>query len=233
MSSLTNPEPLLKGKIDITDNLGFVMDVINSCNPNVIVVNLDEFNARINGQFVIQGVELLPPPEAIMAEQEGDEQSYDMIYDMWFNDPALQLFVSGILVTLYRSKNMLMYFPDLDPSESITIPKLLGIFWQKFGIGIGVFGKSMCSYNWLYAPIWLKMMYTNRVICADEFLYKFPDDAILDSNTFAYLITDISPVGGADPMEYILEHRRKLKGNPNVKIPLFSIVPPVPRLAPN
>jgi hypothetical protein len=113
---------ILIGRIDITDNLDFVKEVLMNPDPNTILINLDEFNNSLNGPYTIQGVELLPPPEAVIAEQESDMEAYDFIYDAWYNQPELNLFVTGLIASLYQGKNILMYYPDLNPAESITIP---------------------------------------------------------------------------------------------------------------
>ena len=223
MSNVMNPEMILRGSIDITDNLGFVMEVASAGDPGTVIVNMDEFNERIQGPYVVHGVELLPPQEAIIAEMEGDQQAYDFIYESYYNTPALQLFMAGIVTTLYRGRSILMYFPDLNPAESITIPKLLEMFWKKFGIGIGVIGQRNCSYNWLNSPMWLILMYRHNTISVDEFLLKFPDDAKLRGEEMEKVIMDLCVFHVSNPYAYVLEHQKRLKNNPLVTIPLFKI----------
>jgi hypothetical protein len=82
-----------------------------------------------------------------MAEQDGDQFAYDAIMDDYYNIKDIQLFVTGIINMLYRGVNVLIYYPDLDPKESITVPKLINLYWNKFGLGIGVLGVSDCYYN--------------------------------------------------------------------------------------
>ena len=118
---------------------------------------------------------------------------------------------------------MLLYFPDLNPEESITIPKLLGMFWKKFGIGIGIVGQSNPTYNWLNVPMWLGMMYRQNTIGVDEFLIKFPDDATVHPEEMNKAIMDLGVFGVRDPRRYVLQHQKKIKRNPNTIIPFYKL----------
>lgn len=210
---------ILIGRIEITDNIGYVKEVLSNPDPSTILINLDEFNNEISGQFTIQGVELLPPPEAVIAEQESDMEAYDFIYDAWYNQPELKLFVTGLIASLYQGRNILMYFPDLNPAESITIPKLLGMFWNKYGIGIGTLGLNNCTYSLNYTPLWLAMMYQCGVIGYVEFLIVFPDDARIQDQEMMRLLTDIRPIGNniQESVGEILRYQKRLKENPLVR----------------
>ena len=207
---------ILIGRIEITDNLGFVKEVLTNPEPGTILINLDEFNNEISGQFTIQGVELLPPPEAVIAEQESDMEAYDFIYNAWFEQPELKLFVAGLIASLYQGRNILMYFPDLNPAESITIPKLLNIFWNKYGIGIGTLGLNNCTYRLNCTPLWLNMMYQCGIIGYIEFLVVFPDDAHIQDPEMMRLLNDIRPIGNntKECIAEILRYQKRLKKNP-------------------
>ena len=210
---------ILIGRIEITDNFGFVMEVLSNPDPNTLLINLDEYNNQISGEYVIQGMELLPPPEAIIAEQESDMQAYDYIYDAWYNQPELKLFVAGIIASLYKGKNILLYYPDLNPAESITVPKLMGIFWNKFGIGIGTLGANNCTYRLNCTPLWLSMMYQSNIIGYTEFLIVFPDDAHIQTPEMMRLLYEIRPIGKdlQDCCNQIIRLQRRLKRNPLTK----------------
>jgi hypothetical protein len=215
---------ILIGRIDITDNLDFVKEVLMNPDPNTILINLDEFNNSLNGPYTIQGVELLPPPEAVIAEQESDMEAYDFIYDAWYNQPELNLFVTGLIASLYQGKNILMYYPDLNPAESITIPKMLAIFWNKYGIGIGTLGVNNGTYRLNCTPLWLAMMYQCGVIGYVEFLVVFPDDAHIQGPEMNRLLLDIRPIGKniQECVNDILRLQKRLKKNPLVKTVFYD-----------
>jgi hypothetical protein len=102
---------VLTGRIDITDNPIIIRELLNSLADSTVIINLDEDN-KLEGNIVIQGTMLLPPPEAIIAEQDGDEYSYDTILNEYYNIPDMQMFVTGIINMLYRGNNILFYYPD-------------------------------------------------------------------------------------------------------------------------
>jgi hypothetical protein len=209
---------VLTGRIDITDNPIIIRELLNSLADSTVIINLDEDN-KLEGNIVIQGTMLLPPPEAIIAEQDGDEYSYDTILNEYYNIPDMQLFVTGIINMLYRGNNILFYYPDLNPTESITIPKLLNLFWNKFGLGIGIIGIRECSYNYANIPMWLNMLYSVDAISAYEYLSKYPNDAKILDSFMSKLIGDIRPIdeGSENKINTIYRLRKMLHEKPTVR----------------
>jgi hypothetical protein len=209
---------ILTGRIDITDNIILIRELLNSLADSTVIINLDEDN-KLEGNIVIQGTMLLPPPEAIIAEQDGDEYSYDTILNEYYNIPDIQMFVTGIINMLYRGNNILFYYPDLNPTESITIPKLLNLFWNKFGLGIGIIGIRECSYNYANIPMWLNMLYSVDAISAYEYLSKYPNDAKILDSFMSKLIGDIRPIdeGSENKINTIYRLRKMLHEKPTVR----------------
>jgi hypothetical protein len=209
---------VLTGRIDITDNIILIRELLNSLADSTVIINLDEDN-KLEGNIVIQGTMLLPPPEAIIAEQDGDEYSYDTILNEYYNIPDMQMFVTGIINMLYRGNNILFYYPDLNPTESITIPKLLNLFWNKFGLGIGIIGIRECSYNYANIPMWLNMLYSVDAISAYEYLSKYPNDAKILDSFMSKLIGDIRPIdeGSENKINTIYRLRKMLHEKPTVR----------------
>ena len=209
---------ILTGRIDITDNIILIRELLNSLADSTVIINLDEDN-KLEGNIVIQGTMLLPPPEAIIAEQDGDEYSYDTILNEYYNIPDMQMFVTGIINMLYRGNNILFYYPDLNPTESITIPKLLNLFWNKFGLGIGIIGIRECSYNCANTPMWLNMLYSVDAISAYEYLSKYPNDAKILDSFMSKLIADIRPIdeGPENKINTIYRLRKMLHEKPTVR----------------
>lgn len=226
MSNLSNPKIILKGRIDITDNLEFVLDIIKEKYPNMMIINLDEYNNQIQGENVIQGAELLPPPGAVIAEAEGDMYTYDIIYESWYAEPNMQLYITAIISYLYTGKNLILYYPELSNNESITMPKLFDMFWKHYGIKFGIVSNNMQPQNPYYdfrsTPTWLNMMYCHRVIGVNEFLIQYPDDAKIQASEMMLLIEDIRPIE-SDPVKAILEYQHKLKMKPDLKRVIFKI----------
>lgn len=209
---------LLKGRIDITDNIILIRDILNSLADSTIIINLDEDN-KLVGDIVIQGTMLLPPPEAIIAEQDGDEFTYDSVMNDYYNIPDLQLFVTGIINSLYQGINILLYYPDLNPAESITVPKLLDLFWNKFGIGIGIIGVREGFYNYKNTPMWLNMLYNVDAINGYQFLTLYPTNAIILDGFMSKLINEIRPIdeGSKGKINTIYRLRERLHEKPTTR----------------
>ena len=202
--NIENPKMILQGTIYITDNINLIMDIIDMKDPNTVVINLDEYNESIKGEYVIQGAELLPPPGAVIAEQDGDVEAYDFIYESWYNESPIQLFITGIIATLYKGKNIIIYYPELNNPESISAKKMMSMFWNRFGIGIGIVNISRVVFDYLKTPLWLNMMYSHRVIGAYEFLFIYPEDAKIQEPEMRLLCEDIRPTE-ADPIRVFFD----------------------------
>lgn len=214
----------LLGRVDITDNLQFVYETIQSGNPNVVVINLDEDNQQLmHSQNVLGGTELLPPPEALMAEIDGDEQMYDYIYSMHFGDPFIAQYVTALIAALKVGKSLLMYYPTLDPSETKTVPKLIDQFWKNFGIGIGLLGHNDGVYDYNKLPLWLRLLYLGRMIGYKEFLFDYPQGNAIDGPVMELLLQDIRPFTTTfqlqEQINFVLSYWKHLQMNPNTKIP--------------
>lgn len=214
----------LIGRIDITDNLQFVYETIQSGNPNVIVINLDEDNQQLmHSQNVLGGTELLPTVDCLRAEVDGDEQLYDYLYSMHFGDPFVVQYVTALIAALHQGKSILMYYPTLDPSEIKTVPKLIDQFWKNFGIGIGLLGINDGIYDISKTPLWLRLMYMARIIGYKEFLIEYPQNNPLDESIMSLLLEDIRPFTTTyqlqEQINFILSYWKHLQMNPNTKIP--------------
>lgn len=215
---------ILKGVINITDNLNLVKDLIEQNDPGNLIINLDEDN-KITGNNVLFGSILLPPPGAIMAELDGDIQAYDIVLSDYYGSSDVQMFITGIIFTLYMGRNIIIYSPDVFSQESISISKILDIFWNKFGIGIGIIGKSQCVYMPTFIPMWMNMMYDMSCIDARTFLIDYPEDASLQPVELDHLIADLQPIEQElkEKVKYIEEFRLKLKKKPDLKEVFYKV----------
>ncbi len=214
------------GRIDITDNLPFVLEVLQNPNPNVVVINLDEDNQQLkSSQNVLGGTELLPPPEALMAEIDGDEQMYDYIYSLHFTDPFVIQYVTALIAALYQGKSLLMYYPTLDPSETKTVPKLVDQFWNNFGIGIGIVNHNDGVYDYNKLPLWLRMLYLSRIIDVRTFLSQYPLGCSVESPIMDLLLSDLKPYADdlQNQINYVMQYWAHLKNNPQLKIPFHKV----------
>ena len=115
----------------------------------------------------------------------------------------------------------MLYYPNLDPSESKTVPKLIDMFWRRYGIGIGILGLSNGVYDMTCIPIWLKMMYGQKLIGPIEFLAKYPLDARIEDQVMMSLLEDIRPHCNnlESSKQYIISIWKHIKEKPNLKIP--------------
>lgn len=215
---------ILKGDIEITDNIDFVREIMYSNIPNTKIISLDENGTLpLDHPNVLGGVCLLPPMDALIAEADGDEQSFDIIYFNHFSEPFVEQFVVALITFLFKGGHLILYYPELN---SVIGTKLLQMFWNKYGINIGRVGFSNCSYDKSCTPIWLGYMYSIDILSSYELLYLYPNDALIPQQIMDKLLLDISPYRKdfQDKVDYILALRSKLKEQPYLKIPIHFIM---------
>lgn len=218
---------ILSGNIYITTNLNTVLEAYNMNTSRII--DLDESNnLGLDPRYRIPGTILLPPPEAIVAEIDGDEQKYDYIYSLYLSSDAVQEYMASIIAYLYRGGKLLLYFPDSDYNN--TLKKLIYFIFNIYGIHIGLVGdngtEGSCFFDAdkEFFQIDLMFIYTN-IIGWKEYLYLYPVNLIIPTNILNILLNQINPYGETyeEKLNVIQRIRIGLKNNKNMICPIESI----------
>lgn len=213
--------PILKGTMYITDNINIVMNVPDS---SVRVIALDEGEfLNPNDPNVIVGSCLLPPPEALIAEVDGDEDLYNLHYITHLNTPYNQQFVSALIGALYKGTSLLLFIPQI--KDNFTVVKLREMFWGFFGIKIGIAGMDECAYDPKCIPIWLNMIFLADIISPNEYLIMYPDNAKLDNSCVFKIIAILQLYGSCQKDRYdaVERYRQRLKKNNKTQPAIFDI----------
>ena len=218
--------PILKGTVFITDKPEVVYNT--PLNQNIRVINMDEDGILMEHPSILVGTCLLPPVQAKIAEADGNEMLYDTIYNNHILEPHQQEFISALLSYLYKGGNLLFFLPELGYTN--TLDKFIQIMFNRYGIHIGKIGaqnpvESQCFYDEKCIPIWLNMIYSVRVISGLEYLYQYPEDAVINTNVMDDLIRELSPYGETigDKIYYINRLHRLVHINPRVKPAIISL----------
>ena len=86
---------ILKGTIYITDKEEIIYTT--PLNSNTKIISLDEDGILMENDAILVGTCLLPPIEAKIAEADGNEQLYDVIYSNHLLEPYQQQFIAAML----------------------------------------------------------------------------------------------------------------------------------------
>lgn len=217
-------EQVLKGTINITNNIGLAREFVFSNTPNIKVLCLDEDGGALplDHPNVLGASCLLPPMEALIAEADGDEPLFDTIYFEHFNDPFIFQFTTALLIALYNGINLVIYYPELDTN---IVPKLRQHFYQRYGVWIGIVGTpDICRYDDSCIPMWLWLIYSQNGISPIEFLLQYPIKAKIQENIMDKLMMDLQPYGSLkEKQDYILSLWNNLKSKPKTRIALHSL----------
>lgn len=218
---------MLKGTVYIT---GDEKVIYNVDLRNTRVINLDEdgiLDSKMQG--VIGGTCLLPPMEAKIAEADNNEFAYDSIYSSHLLDPFQQQFISALLSYLYKGGNLIFFLPELGYNH--TKEKLVYHLYKIYGIHPGIIGNPNPQIANFYidmrcVPIWLNMIYSVKVISGKEFLYMYPEDAVINNNSVLMdLINELNPYGNTiqDKINYINHLHKVIHKNPDVIVPIHGV----------
>ena len=227
-------EVILKGTINITSDIDVVYNF--PLDGNNKIINLDEDGLLLeDDNNIIGGSCLLPPILAKIAESDGDEYNYEMLYKEHLLSTYQQQFIAALIAALYRGKNLLLFMPEL--GYTFTRDRLCLYLFQLYGIQMGIlefhekagiYPKVLCWYDTSSTPIWLNLIYEARVIGPYEYLINYPIDANLRSNPkiMNMLINDIRPYAKTmeEKMVIIIDLHKKLHKNPNIRIPIKTMI---------
>lgn len=219
---------LLRGNIYITSNIHVIE---NTDLSKTKIINMDE-DGIIEGSSrdMIGGTCLLPPIEAKIAEVDGDEQKYDVLYADYLLQPYQQQFISAIIAFLYKGGNLILYLPDFDYTN--TTKKFVQLMYQLYGIHPGIIEcegapiLANCYYDEKCLPIWMNLIYTAGVITPEEYLIRYPLDAKLNNEqVICKLLYDLKPMGDTyvERVNTIERFRKNLHKNPKMEIPIRRI----------
>lgn len=212
--------------ISITDNYNFVADVLTqNPYPNTIVkvVDMEDSPQTLPKEHpnVIGGGVLLPPIDALVAEQDGDESKYDRIYLNYFQEEYVSLFMEALISALLLGTNIILYLPN--PEGFQTPRKFTQVIEYLYGIRVGVIGQrpSVCNLNDISSiKCWLCGAYHSSAITPREFLYLYPGDIDANPKIISKLIVDVNPMD-ENPLPYFNKLSRQLKEKPDLIVPLF------------
>lgn len=210
------------GQIHMTDSYEIVEDILKyNCYPdsNLKIIDAEtEPSLPLEHPNVIGGGILLPPIDALIAEQDGDETLYNMIYSKYFKEEAMIKFVQVIIAALMVKINILIYMPN--PDGLATPYKFRQIFSFINGIEIGIYGQSAPLYSTdpNMIKVWLNFAYDCSAITPREYLYfypGYPDSPLLINK----LIYDLQLMD-RNQVETINQLSVQLKECPNLIVPI-------------
>ena len=211
--------------ISMTDNIEFVYDILTQ-NPYpdamVKVIDLEDSPQTLPKEHpnVVGGRVLLPPIDALVAEQDGDENKYDRIYINYFHEDVVSRFMEALISTLLIGTSLILYLPN--PEGFQTPRKLTQVIEYLYGIRIGVIGVRPSEFNIndiSAVKCWLCGAYRSNALSPREFLYLYPGD-IDNPEIITKLIIDLNPME-ENPVPFFNRLSRLLKEKPNLIVPLF------------
>jgi hypothetical protein len=218
---------ILKGNILITSDKNIIFQTINTM-PDVKIISLTEDNdLNMNPGYFISGTVLLPPIDAVIAEIDGDEQKYDMIYYNHLSYPIVQEYMSTIIAFLYKGGKLLLYFPNEEYNN--TMIKLLNFIMAIYGIHIGILGdlnydNASCYFDanleWYQLDL---IYYYTGIIDWREYLYYYPIDVPINNQMVNLLMNQIKPYGDTyeQKLNVIKRLRVGIKEKPNLINPIM------------
>ena len=218
----------LIGNIYITSDKNILFETMNM-RPDVKIISLDENNELgIDPNRFVSGSILLPPVEAVIAEVDGNEQKYDMIYSAHiFSDPVKD-YMSSIIAFMYLGGELLLYYPDSDYNN--TLKKMLYFILSTYGIHIGIINdpnpdNRVCYLDNRYEGLCLDLIYYyTRIIDWREYLYQYPLNLPINDSIMNILMYQIQPFGDTyeEKLEVINRLRKIVKKNPKIIVPITS-----------
>jgi hypothetical protein len=218
---------ILKGSILLATNINQINQVLTRM-PDTKIISMSE-ERDIDPRYVLSGTILLPPIEAIIAEVDGNEQKYDMIYSRYLFSSNVKEYMASILAYLYKGGKLLLYFPVKEYNNSIN--KLLGALLTMYGIHVGIIGdpnkdNATCYYDSNLEAFQLDLIYFyTGIIDWREYLYYYPINIPISDQMMNILFNNIRPYGDTfnERLEVINRLRIGIKANPYLSVPIMQV----------
>lgn len=221
---------ILKGNILLTTNKNIIMETLHM-RPDVKIISLDEDNELgLDPRIVIPGTILLPPPEAIIAEVDGDEKKYNIIYNAHLLSEPVKEYISSILAFLYKGGKLLLYYPNSDYNN--TMKNMVFFILINYGIHIGIIDDpdpniSGCYFDANLENVQLDLIYYyTNIMDWREYLYNYPPMFPINDQILNILLNQINPYGKTfnEKLEVINRLRFGIKKNPNLINPIMGVI---------
>ena len=215
--------PILTGQFLVTDHKQELVNILATNAPDVRVIDLEEGETTfpLDHPMVFGGVQLLPPVDSIIAEQDGNPDAYLEFYLRRLSEPEQEEYMTALLCYLCNGGNIIVYIPDLKSNLALMFRQAMNI---KYGILAGEFPISQALYEYDFAPVWLWKMYSRGFMNADILLRLFPLGMQIPDFMMERLIIDLNPYGETydEKIRAIYSYKERIKENPKLIYPLFS-----------
>jgi hypothetical protein len=217
---------ILKGSIMLATNINQINQVLTRM-PDTKIISMSE-ERDIDPRYVLSGTILLPPIEAIIAEVDGNEQKYDMIYSRYLFSSNVKEYMASILAYLYKGGKLILYFPVKEYNNSIN--KLLGALLTMYGIHVGIIGdpnkdNATCYFDSNLEAFQLDLIYYyTGIIDWREYLYYYPINFPISDQMMNILFNNIRPYGDnfEQRLNVINRLRVGIKANPYLSVPIIQ-----------
>jgi hypothetical protein len=215
--------PILTGQFLITDNKQEITGILATNPPDIRVIDLEEGDTTfpLDHPLVFGGVQLLPPVDSIIAEQDGLPDLYIDYYLRRLSEPDQEEYMTAMLCYLCNGGILIVYVPDLRSNLAIMFRRVMDI---KYGIRIGIYGMEQTAYNYDLAPVWLWKMYTVGFFDPYILLKLYPANMQIPDFILDRLVIDLNPYGRTieEKFKAIYSYKEHVKENPRLISPLFS-----------
>lgn len=205
---------LLKGTVYLANDYNLISKVLLDPTNSTKILDLDEYSRLdYSNPNIVKSTCLLPPPDAIMAEIDGDGDRFIWMYKTYLESEVPTEFIITMLAVLHRGFHIILYAPEIS-EDSIWINQLLNDFLMRFGIKVGTSENNNYEYNILFDSKNAELLYLEGFIDPYEFLTVYTEPLL--PNVLQALYNDIKPLinPGDNVQAYFERMKIKLKVNP-------------------
>lgn len=211
---------MLTGTMYFTTDINIINNSLNA--TNVCILDLNEMGSILdpNHPKVIPATLLLPPPDALLAEIDGNLDLFQSIYlQHLFSDDVIE-FIAVILLYLLKSGHVILFISQI-PEDSVWLNTLLNYFKLNNGIQIGLSLEVPYFYDIRFNSTNSNILYLCNCINANEYLMYDDPNVLIPPETLSKLMYELQPLidPGVDPELYFM----KIKEYAKVNFPRFPV----------
>lgn len=199
------------GTIVFSTNLDYVLSMIGL--SNVCILDMNDMGSALDPCHpqITPATCLLPPPDALVAECDGDAELFTAIYEQYLISDLVVEFVSIVLAVLFRGGTVIMYMENL-PEDSIWFNMLLQHLFIHYGLKIGTSIDNPFYLDPRYISSNAELVYMINGMSGPDFLRIHADEVPLNPYIVNKLLAEFTPfLNGQDPFMYFTNLKKAYK----------------------
>lgn len=207
---------MISGTINITNDPELILALSSTHTIICVSGETSHYRDLIHASNAMVASILLPPYEALVADIDGDMETFKNIYFSHLSNGEAFEYLLLIIRAIFDGKHILLFTTKTE-SEMSYVPAILEYMYFNFGIMIGTETNSFALDHYKYHII-LELLFMHDLLDLNTFIYLYPADIPIQNQYVVSKAMNILPPHQGTMEEFVLivndmKNRSKVSGS--------------------